>query len=108
MLVVCTSPQVPPITYVIVHVPKPAAPGSKVPAAPLVIPIPLQVPPGSAPTKLTGASNTQNGPAAVIVASADAFTNICSVSVPPQAPGILYVTVCKPGPAVAGLNNPVA
>ena len=69
MVVVSVSPQVPGIEYVITCVPGPAVDGSKIPVAAFVIPVPLQIPPGSAAESVNGATEAQNGPTGVIVAS---------------------------------------
>jgi hypothetical protein len=74
--------------YVIVHVPTPAVPGSNVPAAALVIPVPLHVPPAVAAVSVTGAFAGQKGPAAVIVASGARLTVIFLVLVSVHPPTV--------------------
>jgi hypothetical protein len=66
------------------------------------------VPPGCAVVKVTGALVAQKGPAAVIEASASAFTVMVSVSTPPQPPGIVYVIVFAPTAPIEGSKTPVA
>src|SRR5688572_30626812 len=62
--------------YVIVWVPAPAVAGSKIPTAPFIIPVPLQVPPAVAAERVTDPSVTQKGPAGVMVASGAGSTTI--------------------------------
>ncbi len=71
--------------------PGPVNVGSKVPAIGSVIPVPLQVPPGSAAVKLKGTAVSQNGPAHVIVASATAVP-LLTVTVPEDTQPVLSVT----------------
>ena len=52
----------------------------------LVIPVPLQTPPGSTADKVTEAAFSQKGPAAVIVASAPEVMFIVTVEVSGQVP----------------------
>jgi hypothetical protein len=73
-----------------------------------VIPLPVQVPPLVAAFNVTGEALTHNTGGEVIVASAFDVTVINAVSVFPQLPGIVYVTVYVPVPAVAGSNVPLA
>ena len=60
--------------YVIVKVPTPATVGLKVPILISVIPDPDQIPPGDTALRTTAASNWQNGPTGVIVASTSSST----------------------------------
>ena len=52
--------------------------------AAFTIPVPVQVPPGSAATKNVLGFDSQKGPAGFIVASKASFTKIEIVSVDPQ------------------------
>jgi hypothetical protein len=90
------------------NVPTPEVAGSKVPAAPLVIPVPVQTPPACAALKLNAAALAQTGPCGVIVAFACIFTVTVDVLLEGQAPPIEYVMVKLPAPDVAGLKVPVA
>ena len=67
-------------------VPAPATLGSKVPNAPFVIPVPVQVPPASTAVKFTGAALAQNGPAGLIVALAPFVIVISKVELVGQGP----------------------
>ncbi len=82
MVSVSVAVQEPVIEYVITWFPTPATAGSKAPVAPLVIPVPDQVPPGSAAVKITDGAFTQNGPAGVIVASQVVGEHGGSVEIP--------------------------
>ena len=73
--------------------PDPAVDGSNEPVAGSVIPVPLQVPPGSAPTIVTIGSPGQKGPIGVIDASASELMVIDVVPTSPQAPEMEYVIV---------------
>ena len=67
-------------------VPTPATAGSNAPVDGFVIPVPDQVPPGSAAVKITDAAFAQNGPAAVIVALAPLVIVMSKVELVGHAP----------------------
>ena len=69
-----------------VYEPIPAMAGSKVPFTASVIPVPLQVPPPVAATKLVGVALTHKEAIGVIVASSLGRTVTIVVSTFPQAP----------------------
>ena len=85
-----------------VKVPTPAVVGLNVPVAALVIPVPLQVPPGSTAAMFIAADDWQNGPAGEMVGLNKLFTvmvKVCGVPLHPRAVGVT-VTVEVMGPPV--------
>src|SRR4051812_36373957 len=91
-----------------VWIPVPATAGSNVPAVPLVMPVPVHVPPGEAAVMLNAGELMHFGPTFVIVALYTATTVTTTVSTSPHGAPMVYVMMCGPAPAVAGLNVPAA
>src|ERR1043165_9797451 len=87
-----------------VCVPAPAVAGLNVPAAALVMPVPVHVPPASTAARLNAGEEIHTGARCVIVTSFCWFTVTITVSVEGQVPAISYCTTYVP--AVAGSNVP--
>lgn len=72
----------------------------------MVIPVPLHVPPEGEPVRLVAGVFRQKGPLWEIVTFGLEVTVTIWLCVPVQPPlVILYVMVCVPGPALAGVNT---
>jgi hypothetical protein len=95
--VVADAEQDPGNVYVIVLEPTVATEGSNVPLAPLVIPVPDQVPPAISAVRLKGVTPEHCGPTGVMFGVVFGETVILSVDEPPHgAVPAVYVTAIGP------------